>query len=528
MKKVVTKFESFDDVKKVFIANIPFFFILLFLILGVYLNGVKGEFVSDDLPAIVNNPNIKNFDKVLAKGNVHMILISALYNAFSLNQIPFHITSLVFHIVNVFLFFLITYSVFGKKAAALTALLYAVHPGPSEAVLWISAINYQISTFVTYIIIILYLIYKKNNDIKILVFITIFLPVFILSFQNAWVLTIPLIIAGVDFFLLNEKDNFKPLLKLIPMIILCSIAFFSFNTERVSGRIAELQTQDASPYLNRLPYSIYKNTELLVFPKSLSLYHEGEVISPNEYTTMIITTVIVVLTTLFLWRSKKYRKYGGLLILIFLSLAPVFSPIQVSWFVADRYLYVGTGFFCIILALIFLAIEQKSQIKNAAIILTAILVVIYSVRTFYRTQDWKTRKSLWLATQKIAPYSSRVYNNLGDVFALERDYKNAIASFQMSIKLNPNYSEAMHNLGYTYMTIQQFDKAREVLLRSVAINPGLYQSYHKLGILEYNVGNLDLAVDYFYKTLEVNPNSQEAIASLNALKQKHPELDFSK
>ncbi len=518
MKQVELKMGSFKDIINILKANIPLFFIFALVAFAVFGWSLKGEFVSDDIPGIVRNPQVQDFNQALGTLNHQSIIYSAIYNIFGLNPLPFHIFSLLFHIANVILFFLIIYNLFNKKIAAISSSIYLVHSLVSETVIWISALNYLMSTFYLNISIIMYLIYKKTKNKKVLIALFAFFTFISMTFPNYWVLIIPFIVAGIDFFILERGYNFKSLVPILPLFLIGLISFFVISGDaRVTERVARLNTSDSTPYINRLPYSIYNNSELLLFPKKLTIYHEGEALTKVKYRIMIIFSLALVSATAALWFNKKTRLIGGMIILMFISILPVFSPVLVAWMVAERYLYFATGIFTTLIAMLILNMERKFNIKNLAVILTVILMLAYSGRTIARAMEWRTRKSLWLSAEARGPYSARAQNNLGDVYGVEGDWEKSIWHFKRAIELNPYYSEAIHNLGNTLMQLGYYEDAKKLLLRSLEINPGLYQSMHKLGLIEYQLGNPDQAMEYFKKTLEIEPNYAPAIQSIQAL-----------
>lgn len=518
MKQVDLKIKDLNDIKKIIKANIPLFLIITLLVFVSFIWSVNGEFVSDDVPGIVRNPIVHDIDRAISTLNHQVILQAVIYSIFGLNPTPYHLTSILMHIVNVILFFLMIYNLFNKKVAALASVLYSVHSLVSETVIWISAFNYQLSTFYLYISILLYLIYKKTGNRKVLVGLFMFFAFISMTFPNYWVLIIPFIVAGIDFFILERNYNFRSLLPVVPLFLIGLVSFFVISGEsRVTERVARLNTADATPYINRLPYSIYNNTELLIFPKKLTIYHEGEPLTTNKYRLMIAFSLLLVGTTAVLWFNKKTRLTGGMIILMFISIMPVFSPVLVAWMVAERYLYFTTGIFVTLVVMLFLKLERKYNLKNLALILTIILIIAYSGRTIARALEWKTRKSLWLSAEKRGPYSARAHNNLGDVYGVEGDWEKSIWHFKRAIEINPNYSEAIHNLGNTLMQLGYYEEAKTLLMRSLEINPGLYQSMHKLGLIEFQLGNQDKAMEYFRKTLEIQPGYAPAIQSIQAL-----------
>ncbi len=520
-KIVELKFQGFEDIKKVLKANIPVFFIIATLIFIAFIAGISGEFVSDDIPGITKNINVIDFGKSIQQGQIQPIIYSAIYNIFGENEEPFHAFSMLFHFVNIILFFLIIYNLFDKKVAALASVLYAVHPVVAETVYWISALNYLINTFILQITVLLYMLYKTTGKKSYIYIFTGYMLVLPFIFGNYWLYMIPFFLLALElFFFFDQKINWKPILLLVPLFLISLVSFLLKSQTQLVERVGSLQTPDATPYFNRVPYTIYMTWELLFYPADLTIYHEGRVIGQTKYVMMFVISLATIALILFLLKKEKLRIYGGLILLMFVASLPVFSPIQVAWFIAERYMYVTTGMFAALVAVILLKTETRFKKKNFALIVCSLLVIAYIGRDIVRAQDWKTRKNLWLSTELHGPYSARVHNNLGDVFGIEKNYAESIRHFELAIAIKPTYSEAMHNLGNTYLQIGNYDKAKEVLSKSLEVNPMLFQSIHKLGLIEYNKGNVEQAKEYFRKTLEIDPTYLPAIEALQILQQR--------
>ncbi len=236
---------------------------------------------------------------------------------------------------------------------------------------------------------------------------------------------------------------------------------------------------------------------------------------------MIAVTIIVFAVILFLFIKKKYRLFG-LLTIIYISILPVFSPVVIAWFIAERYLYVGSVAFLIMFVLLLNLIEKKT-FENFALVAVVFLFIIFGVRTMVRTQDFKTNKGIWLATLKNAPLSYRVFNNLGDVYTKENNFPEAIKYFEQSVRLKPDYADAVYNIGYVYTLLPDYEKAKAWLAKSLEMNPRIFQSYYVLGLIAYKEGNVDYAIALINKTLELSPQytlAQRAMQELITLRQQ--------
>ena len=125
---------------------------------------------------------------------------------------------------------------------------------------------------------------------------------------------------------------------------------------------------------------------------------------------MVVVTTFLVLI-IHLW--KKDRVIAGLLLTIPLSILPSYSPIIIAWTAADRYLHIGSAFFSIILAILFLRIEEKKSWKKFALYATLTLCLLYSVRTFFEVLTLKTAKTYGLQQKRSHPTVTEFITTLG-------------------------------------------------------------------------------------------------------------------
>jgi protein O-mannosyl-transferase len=519
-KKVIV---SKVTIKNFLIDHLPFILLTFLITLVVYGNSLAGDFlIADDIPGLVQNPTIVDYQKALDTGKLNTIFDSALFQIGKGTPHIFHARSVILHAINAILVYFLAILIFNKKISLAASLLFLVHPINTEAVSWISAWIYLALTLFTLLVTIAFLLYRKTGQKVFMVLAIAICSIYILFFTDNWVFTIPIIVIVVDQLLVERKINLKVVKNYLPLLALGGFHAFYLLATSLEERISNLKNlyyndvSDATPFIQRVPYTAYMTWKQYIWPKDLTIYHEGYVISEQLFALMVVSTII--LSSLIIYFLFKSKPVAGLMSLLWISTLPSFSPIPVAWLMADRYLYRGSMFFCMLLALTLYYLENKYKLSNFLKVGAATFLLAYSVRTIYRNTDWQSDKNLWNSTLRVAPYSARVYNNLGDVYFKERDFQQAIKHFQIALQLKPDFADVVHNLGYTYLELGNFDLAREYLIKSYDMNPYLYQSLYKLGFLEYKVGNYEQAQQYFSKTLEVNPSFEPAAQALDAIK----------
>ena len=131
---------------------------VLFLVLVTTLSFSKSlshQFVWDDQPIILENPQLRNIDNVPSfftphywkyihpgtKGQyrpLRTVSLALSYHFWKFRPFGYYITNLIFHVLNVLLIYLVVAALFKKPAVGfLAALLFALHPIHVESVSWV-------------------------------------------------------------------------------------------------------------------------------------------------------------------------------------------------------------------------------------------------------------------------------------------------------------------------------------------------------------------------------------------------------
>ncbi len=511
------------DLLKFIKSNVLFLVIITVSCFLVYANLIKGQFINlDDIAGFPNNPNIGNIDMAI-KGLDGVSLYKALiFKTFGMSPTAYHISSIILHIINSILVFLLMYVLFGKRVSIITTLMFITHPTNVEAVGWLSGFPYLLRSIIILGVLLFYSIYKRSKNIKHL-FISslIFLAGMIFLRGGGWLFITPFLVVILDQFIFEKKIEWKNIKIYIPYMLITLGFAASIIPGFFKQRVTELQTlyyvnvETSTPLINRIPYTIYMEYKLLAFPLELSIYHEGKVLSRPEYASMVLVAIALIALIIHLW--KKDRVIAGLMIAIIFSILPSFSPVIIAWTAAERYLYIASSLFSALVAILIIREDEKHKGKNIALIATFTIISLYSVRTVLRTNDLKNSKNLWLASRSTAPYSYRVYNNLGDVYAEEKNYELAIENFKRSVALKPDYADAVHNIGYVYAQMGEIEKAKRYLTQALQMNPRLYQSSAKLGEIYYAERDLVKAKGYFQMCIEADPTNQSCKTYLDNL-----------
>ncbi len=143
-----------------------FIVIIFALSVVLYANSIRGIFISDDVRAIVLNPQISD---ITLSGDLDLADLSnkLLYKVAKENPIPYHLFNIFLHAVNSVLVFYLLLYFFSVWSSFWGALVFSAHPVHTEAVSWISGKPYLLSTLFILASFLLYLSANSKDKLQI-------------------------------------------------------------------------------------------------------------------------------------------------------------------------------------------------------------------------------------------------------------------------------------------------------------------------------------------------------------------------
>jgi len=477
----------------------------------LYLNSLNGAFVSDDYAGISQNPVVADVGKAITDGlrSSPSLINAVMANIFGVGSpVSFHILSVIVYLISIVLFFLLIFVVFGKTISEVATVIFAVLPIHVEAVSWISGRPYLLNAIVILFGLLMFAAYDEGKNKK---YIKIFfwtLPLLIYA-EPIRFLAFPIILP-VFIFTFCKRINFGQFIKkYLLFFLVLGIISLPFLSGEILGRINMVNSgtnvSESVFYdpLFQYPTAMTKYLQLTFAPMDLTLYHTMYIL-PVWLNWAVVVTYLVMLIYFYF----KNKKYFFALFFIFAAAAPSMAPVKVSWLVAERYMYLGTCGFALLLALMMVDMSKHLKLIPATLFMS--LVIFYSIRVWTRNIDWQTNHNLWVNTCQVSPNSHNAWNNIGDDYDKLKEYENSIKGFTQSTIVKPNYADAFHNRANIFFKIGQFDLARESYRTALQFSPGLFQTYLSLAQVDLMDKKFDWAVADATKATEVQPNNPQA------------------
>jgi len=479
--------------------------LLLLLILITYGNSLNNAFLSDDLAEIVQNPNVGNLKYAITShpfGFIRLIFYWLALHLGGLNPAFFRSINYFFHIGSVFLIYIILNYLSSKRLALIVTSIFAVHPGISEAVVWVSGGMYPQYTFFFLLSFLFYILSAKRRSFYLLS--SIF---YLLSFMShpQMPLALFLIFPLWELCFGKFKSNWK---KSIPFLII-AIFYLLINLGALPERETTLQSvhyqeKGVDNSFILIPIAISSYFELIFFPKILTLYHSELSFGPINFAIRAAVTLLFLVSTGISFKKSKLVFFWLSLFLI--ALSPTLTPFRLNWIVAERYLYLPILGILAVFGYSVIALSEKMKFKRLNYLII-IIVILLSTRTIIRNIDWKNEDNLWIATGKTSPSSPNTHNNLGDVYGRWGDKQRSLQEFQTAIALKPNYADAYHNSANVYRESGQIDKALENYQNALKFNPNLWQSHQNIAALYFDQKQYDQSLENIQKAISINPKN---------------------
>lgn len=500
--------------------------VLALVSLVVYANTLDNEFVTDDIPTIVANRGLGNLSYSLEYLKIPSLLpltLTANYFVGGLNPAVYHLTNILFHTLATLAAYFVLKKIFSEKLAFATSLLFAVHPVHIEAVSWVSGRPYPASSLFVFLCLLFFIKAVEKDKLWPFCYLSLLSFVIALFFSVFTIITpfllgLYLLVAKTPSGRSSARDK---IFLLLPYFAVALFYFLAINS-LIQERLEFLNPSRGLAQSLRNPFywvPIQLTAFLYVFllPSNISYIHIESL--DSRVTSWPVSASIAVIFLLFLFYSyRKSKEVFFALGFLLLTLSPILIPLQVGSIFADRYGYLPSLGYCLLLAfLIFKLVERLPLAVNKNLLSTgfiAAMVLTYSFLTVWRNEDWQNEGTLWEAAIYSSPKSAKAHSGLGLYYLKQGDINEGIFWLEKALALNPLDFEANWTLGLAYYLQAHYEGSVAYYQRSIEINPGLPFSHYGLALSFLELGKNDLAKNQLKEALRLNPAYVDARLTL--------------
>ncbi|XP_058830997.1 protein O-mannosyl-transferase TMTC1-like [Topomyia yanbarensis] len=527
-----------------------YFFVGLIAVL-CYLNGVQGDFVHDDIPAITMNKDVLGLSPIsqvfrndfwgtpMADLSSHKSYRPLTTLTFRLNYITFGLRSLWFHVTNVVLhaaacvlFTRVCTTIAGlrKNFAVFAGLLFAVHPIHTEAVTGIVGRADVLACIFFLISLLAYHGHSDEPDSNSLWLSIVLGGLSMLAKET-----------GITVFLLNAAydvyRNWSSLKKTIQDVrwseethqlgrrvsrVLFSMGFLlAVRLALLQGSLPKFSQQDnptafhPNLYVRLLTFCYLAafNWWLLLCPSTLS--HDWQMGSIPLVTSIsdprnLLTFIAFFAALLLVYRGIldfEHQRHVpvvlGFLLLVLPFLPATNLVVTVGFVVAERVLYIPS-MGCVILVVYGAQRlwEHRPNMRKPIFTLGIILIASCSLKTISRNLDWSSREALLRSGLKTLPHNAKMHYNFGNFLRDSSQPDQAIEHYREALRLWPTYASAHNNIG---TLMGEFETAEHHFLEAIKYSSEHINAHYNLGQLYRKANRTTDAVRMLERCIKVEP-----------------------
>lgn len=503
----------------------------------LFANTFGGDFVYDDLTVVVKNPEIRYWHfwdlwDIMGRSTRTLSLMID-YHLFGDSPTGYHFQNILWHVLSVLLLYLTFIKLSGDRLLSFTgALLFAVHPIHVEAVANVAnrkemlCMTFSLLSFLSYLKFI-----EGKGGKKWQWLLGSFFCWYLAINSKQVAIVLPLSMVVYEYIFLPEGKRFltaKPLL-LAGALLSGGFLVYQYTIKDIvfekAGYIGEF-----SPFSLMLntPRAILSYFQLLLFPLNLSpdyfVKSYSSLADPVVVLSWIVVLAVLVLP-FYLIRRMPLLSFG--IFWFFIHYIPVSSLIPHTHMLADRYMYIPSVAYCLLM----LGIAQKLRhdltdhpnkryVFILSITFAATVLALYSVKTIRYNSIWKNDKGLWEYAARVSPNSVTAHYKVGNIHSESGNYRQALKAYGEAIELYPFYPQSADlytNRGNAYGNLAYYDKAINDYNKAIEVNPRQADAYYNRGVINDSLGNRKQAMSDWRKAIDLNPMDKDASNNLGRL-----------
>lgn len=535
------------------------------LALGCYANGLHGEFVHDDIPAIVRNRD------VLGQAPLHAVLgndfwgtsmadphshkswrpltvltFRASHAVWGLQPVWFHAVNVVLHLVASLLFTRVCVSVAGLRAAfaTLAGLLFAAHPIHTEAV---TGIVGRADVLACVFFLLSFLAYHDPGFGGRIGTSVVLAGVSMLAKETG------VTVLGVNL-LLDVYRSWGSLRRAVrdarwneeaalfsrraAKIVLSLSVLVVFRVALLQGTMPKFSQQDNPAAFHPCPqvrlltfcYLAALNCWLLLCPATLS--HDWQfgsvpLVASLADTRNLATCAFFGVGILVAYRcvvDLEIQRHPPLILGLLLLCIP-FLPasnllVTVGFVIAERVLYIPSLGMVLLVVYGLQLLWHAVLVRQRALLLGAALLVLgsFCLRTVVRNKDWTSRETLALSGVRDMPNNAKLHYNMGNAFRDTGRKPPAILHYKEALRLWPSYASAHNNLG---TLAPSADEAERYFLSAIHFQPAHVNAHYNLGHVYKRENRTDEAIRMWERCISLDPQYASAYLWLAQLEGEH-------
>ncbi|MBI4930782.1 MAG: tetratricopeptide repeat protein [Bacteroidetes bacterium] len=222
-------------------------------------------------------------------------------------------------------------------------------------------------------------------------------------------------------------------------------------------------------------------------------------------------------------------------ILFFLITIFIFSNLVliIGTSMGDRLMYFPSLGFCICIAVLyikyFMKDNPKLEVGNWKLYPLAVVLILFSYKTYSRNPDWKDNYTLYSHDVNIIPNSVKAHYYLGlelvkvianaepDAEKKKKIYEEGIAELEKAVKIHPTFASAYTQMGVAYYRMKNYEKAIVNYNKAAELSPSDAITLNNIGTVYFEWGKYSEAKEKFQQAVQIDPRFIDANMNLGSV-----------
>ena len=449
-----------------------------------YANSYYTAFVFDDIDAVVDNPGIRQLWPIripeqssVAGRPIIAFTLAVNYAISGLNPWSYHLFNVTIHIVNAWLFFaILRRSAVRDWAAAVTAILWALHPLNTEAVTYITQRTELLAA-----VFLLFTLYCAIRSLgspyeKLWAAMGILCAV-IGSGAKEIMFAAPLVVMAYDriFF---ERRRLGLYAALLSTWILVGMTIAVGSRNKTVGFGLSVSSWD---YLKTQSAVILHYLRLAVWPHPLLLDYSDWPMAPRLMSVLPQAIIVVLFLGLTVWALYRRSVLGFLGVWFFVILAPTSSVIPIiTEPAAERRMYLPL---MAVIAAVAYGISRLPLRPYLWVAAAGIVALIFGPMTHRRNRDYRSEVTIWTDVVNKHPNNGGAHGSLGLALFSQGRVEEALPHLLEYARRHPELAATHYNLGAAYLFLKRPIQAAKEYEEAIRIDPTLEAPRTQLELL---------------------------------------------
>lgn len=501
---------------------------LVLLSLGVAL---RGDFVWDDAPLIVDNRQLRSpdaFNEIVTTsfwetGDRHDRFRSFFRPVVSLsyfvdfrlwgqNPFGFHLTNLLLHFLCCWLVHrLLLLERVGGWPALAGAALFAVHPVHVESVAWISGrTDLLCGLFFLGAFVLHRRAYAAGGGLMTRAAAPLLFALALFAKEMA--ATLPVMIVADRWF---DSSGVRPGARLrraaaaVWPYLLVLLLYGLARSSVLGGGGPPLFTLDPVAHLATALFVLARYMLLLLMPWGLDAHYPYTALASLASPLMLVSAVILAVIAAAAMRFGRIdRRIPFWILWTFVGLAPVMAFGRFGdILLADRFLYLPSVALAAVLAI---SVRGSRSFpvawRRALLAALALVLILFSGASLRRTRIWSDDMTLFSTMLRTSPDSALVRSNLGLARYHREEFRTAIEEFHVALELAPDFALARNNLAAALEREGLLAEALIEYRRALDDAPLLAEAATNAAVLEMRLGRAQQGLGQLRDLVRAHPD----------------------